>query len=216
MIGIYGGTFDPVHYGHLRTALEVFETLGLDALRLVPCRVPAHRERPGASAEDRLDMLSAALRGGVPGFLADPRELRREGPSYMIDTLVSLRAEAGDAPLCLIVGQDAFCGLPGWRRWEELFDFAHLIVMSRPDAAPNLPEALARTMARRRVETADALRSAPAGGILRLEVTPLAISATAIRELIRQGRSARYLTPDAVLDLIRERGLYGAEAAAPV
>jgi nicotinate-nucleotide adenylyltransferase len=216
MIGVYGGTFDPVHYGHLRTALEAFETLGLDEMRLTPCRVPAHRDAPGASAEDRLAMLAAALRGAEPGFVVDPRELQREGPSYMIDTLASLRAELGDAPLCLIVGQDAFHGLPGWRRWRELFDFAHLAVMRRPDAAMNLAEELARTMALRRAETAEALRDGPAGRILCLEVTQLAISASAIRRTIRDGRSPRYLAPDPVLALIRERGLYGSGSAATV
>jgi nicotinate-nucleotide adenylyltransferase len=214
MIGIYGGTFDPVHYGHLRSALEVKETLGLDEVRFLPCGVPPHRRSPEAPAHLRLRMLELALRDAEPGFRIDARELAREGPSYMMDTLISLRQEVGDRPLCLILGRDAFAGLPSWHRWRELIDQAHLIVMRRPDAAgPDSDEALAERVRGRRVDDAGALRSRPAGFVHDVEVTQLAIAATRIRQLIRAGDNPRYLLPDSVLDLIREQKLYGDECA---
>jgi nicotinate-nucleotide adenylyltransferase len=209
MLGIYGGTFDPIHYGHLRTAVEVKAILGLAELRFLPCRQPPHRGVPGASAEQRLAMLAAALADAEPGFALDNRELRRDGPSYMVDTLDSLREEFPGRPLCLILGMDAFCGLPSWHRWRDLFDLAHLAVMRRPEAAePDWAGELAEVLAEKRVEQAGDLRGAAAGKVVFLEVTQLAISATEIRRLIREGKSPRYLLPDAVLKMIRSEGLY--------
>ena len=130
-VGVLGGTFDPIHHGHLRPALEVLEALGLAELRFVPCRIPAHRATPSVSAEQRLDLVRLAT-AEQAGFVADDRELRRPGPSYMIDTLASLRTEFGDTPLVLIVGSDAFRELHTWRRWRELTDLAHIAIMRRP------------------------------------------------------------------------------------
>ena len=118
LIGVLGGTFDPIHFGHLRPALEILQALELDEIRFVPCRIPAHRATPSITAEQRLALVRLAT-AGQPGFVADDRELRRAGPSYMVDTLTSLRAEVGDAPLCLILGTDAFRELLSWRRWRE-------------------------------------------------------------------------------------------------
>jgi nicotinate-nucleotide adenylyltransferase len=209
MLGIYGGTFDPVHYGHLRTGLEVKEALGLEELRFLPCRVPPHRGTPGAGPGQRARMLELALDGAEPGFALDLRELRREGPSYMVDTLASLREEIGDRPLCLVVGLDAFCGLPSWHRWRDLFGLAHLAVMRRPDAPePAWAGGLAEMVAARRALDLAELRLAPAGRVAFLEVTQLAISATAIRRLVAEGKSPRYLLPEPVLRTIRSEGLY--------
>ncbi len=209
MLGIYGGTFDPVHYGHLRTALEVKEALRLAELRLLPCRLPPHRGTPGASPAQRLRMLELALENADPGFTVDKRELEREGPSYMVDTLASLREEHPVRPLCLIVGLDAFCGLPSWHRWRELFGLAHIAVMRRPGAAePEWVEGLAEAVRDRRTEAAEDLRLSPAGCIVFVEVTQLAISATGIRRLLAEGKSPRYLLPDPVLAMIRAQGLY--------
>lgn len=207
MIGIYGGTFDPIHIGHLRTALDLYETLGLDEVRLIPARVPPHREPPRLSPAQRLALLKAAV-DGQPGLVVDSRELQRSGPSYMVDTLASLRDELGDEPLALILGVDAFLGLEGWHRWQELTDLAHLLVMQRPGA--KLPEqgVLADWLAEHCVDDADALRQRPAGGILACAVTRLAISATDIRSRLASGRSIRYLVPDAVHRMINEQGLY--------
>lgn len=206
MIGLLGGTFDPIHYGHLRIALEVKEALGLAQVRFIPCRQPPHRDAPGATPQQRLQLLRLAA-ADMPGFAVDTRELERDGPSYMVDTLASLRSELGDTPLCLILGRDAFLGLPGWRRWRELLDYAHLAVVQRP--GPSLPSAgeLAVLEETHRREPGQ-LRAAPSGGICFLPVSQLDISATRIRELLRSGRDPRFLLPDAVLESIRRTGLY--------
>jgi nicotinate-nucleotide adenylyltransferase len=209
MIGILGGTFDPVHHAHLRCALELQQALGLEQVRFVPCRVPPHRGTPFASAEQRLAMLELAIEG-QPGFVADDRELRRDGPSYTVDTLLSFREEFGaDLPLCLIVGMDAFLGLDSWNRWEQLTGLAHLVVMRRPglDAAAAGP-ALEALLRERLVDDPQRLRAAPAGGILLWTVTQIEISGTRIRDLIARGRNVRYLLPDRVLDHIRRERLY--------
>lgn len=208
ILAIFGGTFDPVHFGHLRPALEVAEILGVEEMRLVPARVPPHRGDPGVSAEHRLAMLERAL-AGQERLVIDRRELSREGPSYTVDTLASLKAEYPDHGLALVVGEDAFASLSRWHRWTELNELAHLVVMTRPGARRVLDAALEDLSARCRVPDADALRRARAGGLLVAEVTPLAISASGIRELIAAGRDPRWLVPDAVLDYIREHGLYG-------
>ncbi len=209
MIGILGGTFDPVHHAHLRCALELQQTLGLEQIRFVPCRVPPHRGTPFAAADQRLAMLELAV-DGQSGFVVDDRELGREGPSYTVDTLLSLREQFGAAvPLCLIVGMDAFLGLDTWSRWQRLTELAHIIVMRRPgpDAASAGP-ALKALLDERLVDDPQRLRAAPAGGVMLCTVTQMEISGTRIRELIAGGRNVRYLLPDRVLDYIRRERLY--------
>ncbi len=206
-IGILGGTFDPVHHGHLRIALEALEELELAQVRFIPCRLPSHRRQPLATPAQRLALLRLAV-AGQPGFAVDERELRREGPSYMVDTLASLRAEFGETPLCLLLGGDAFNDLPGWHRWRNILELAHLIVLERPGAAPILAGELSQLLARHRLYRPGALREKTTGGILFQPVTQLAISATRIRQLLMQGRSPRYLLPEAVLNCIHEQGLY--------
>ncbi|MDD5034597.1 MAG: nicotinate-nucleotide adenylyltransferase [Methylococcaceae bacterium] len=209
MLGIYGGTFDPIHYGHLRTALEVKEHLRLEQLRFLPCRLPPHRGLPGAMPQQRLRMLELALEGAGPGYALDRREFDREGPSYMVDTLISLREEIQDLPLCLIVGVDAFYQLPSWHRWRELFDLAHIAVMHRPGMPePDWSGELGQQLRERWVEDGESLRESPGGKIHFLAVTQLAISATGIRRLIHAGGNPRYLLPDPVLAMIQEWGLY--------
>lgn len=206
-LGILGGTFDPVHHGHLRSAVEVREQLGLAEVRLVPSASPPHRAAPRASAEHRLAMLERAL-DGVPYLRADDRELRREGPSYMVDTLASFREEEPGRPLCLVIGQDAANGLDTWHRWRELFDLAHLVIMRRPDARADYAAELAGEVTRRETRSPGELLGRPAGGCIALPVTPLDISATAIRGLVAAGRSPAFLTPDPVIDYMRREGLY--------
>lgn len=214
MLGIYGGTFDPVHYGHLRTAVEVKEALELDELRFLPCRLPPHRGSPGAGPELRARMLDLALHEAGPGFAVDRRELERAGPSYMVDTLASLRREAPERALCLIVGLDAFGGFPSWHRWRELFDLAHIAVMRRPGSQePEWARELAGIVRERKAENLRDLDASLAGLILFVEVTQLAISATGIRRLIAEGKSPRFLLPDSVLALIGAHRLYGTPTA---
>jgi nicotinate-nucleotide adenylyltransferase len=209
MLGIYGGTFDPIHCGHLRTALEVKQAVGLDELRLIPSREPPHRANPGATPKQRLALLREALQDAEPGFRIDTRELERPGPSYMVDTLASIRAEIGSEPLCLIVGLDAFQNLHRWHRWRDLFALAHVVVMRRPGAEPVFAEELQALLAERATEDAHALRPQPCGAVHFVEVSQLDISATRIRADLAAGLSPRYLLPDAVLAMIRELRLYG-------
>ncbi|MCG5500647.1 nicotinate-nucleotide adenylyltransferase [Ectothiorhodospira lacustris] len=208
MIGILGGTFDPIHFGHLRPALEIQEHLGLDELRFIPCGLPPHRRRPEADVSHRLAMVEQAV-ALHPGFSVDRRELERDGPSYSVDTLESLRRELGAAvPLCLILGMDAFAGLSSWHRWQDLSSLAHLVVAHRPGS--DEPAALEDRAAARRAENPADLRAAPAGRILCVPVTQLDISATAIRDRVARGGSPRFLLPEPVLTYIHRHGLYRA------
>ncbi len=193
-LAILGGTFDPVHIGHLSVAWEASELLGAE-VQLVPASVPPHRPPPVASAAQRVAMLHAAL-AGQDRLGLDLRELQRTGPSYTVDTLAELRAEHGTRPLVLLLGADAFADFTGWHRWPDLFDLAHVGVLSRPGDPPAWPEALRAAVDGRRVETVDALHARPAGRVVLLDVTPLAISASRIRDLLADGRLPRYLLPD--------------------
>ena len=192
-LAIFGGTFDPIHLGHLCAAWEAAELLDAE-VRLLPASVPPHRPSPSASAAQRLAMLRAALQD-QSRLTLDARELLRSGPSYTVDTLTELRAEQGERPLVLLLGVDAFAGLPEWQRWRELFTLAHIGVLSRPGVAAALPDELQQACASRRVSDARALHRAPAGRLIELAVTPLEISATRIRELLAAGRDPRYLLP---------------------
>jgi nicotinate-nucleotide adenylyltransferase len=208
-IGVLGGTFDPIHIGHLRGALEVAELLALDEVRLIPSARPPHRDTPQVTAEQRLQLVRLAAEG-EPLLRVDDRELARTTPSWTIDTLESLRAELGvDDQLFLLLGWDAFCGLPSWQRWTELLQHCHLLVLQRPDADTEAPEALRDLLAARSVNEPAAL-CGPAGQIAFVWQTPLAVSATDIRRRLATGRSVRFLLPDAVLHYIDAHGLYRA------
>ena len=208
-IGILGGTFDPVHIGHLRSALEVAEFMGLDELRLLPNARPPHRDTPQVAAEDRLAMVREAVQG-VACLSVDARELERDKPSYTIETLELMRAElAAEDQLFLLLGWDAFCGLPSWHRWDELLKHCHILVLQRPDADAESPDALRNLLAARSVSDPLAL-TGPSGNIAFVWQTPLAVSATQIRQLLASGKSVRFLVPDAVLAYIDAHGLYRA------
>ncbi len=197
-LAIFGGTFDPIHLGHLCVAWEAAELLDAEVL-MMPAGLPPHRPPPIASAAQRLAMLQVALRG-QSRLIPDARELAREGASYTVDTLAGLRAEQGDRPLVLLLGADAFAGLPEWHEWRRLLDLAHIGVLSRPGEQAPLPDALRQAIADRRVDDAAALQLAPAGCVIELAVTPLEISATRIRQLLAAGRDPRYLLPAGLFD----------------
>ncbi|VVP57928.1 putative nicotinate-nucleotide adenylyltransferase [Pseudomonas fluorescens] len=208
-IGMLGGTFDPVHIGHLRGGLEVAESLALDELRLTPSARPPHRGMPQVSAKDRLAMVECAVAGVAP-LVVDARELQRDKPSYTIDTLELMRGElAAHDQVFLLLGWDAFCGLPTWHRWEELLQHCHILVLQRPDADSEPPDALRNLLAARSVSDPLALKG-PSGQIAFVWQTPLAVSATQIRQLLASGKSVRFLVPDAVLAYIDAHGLYRA------
>ena len=207
-VGILGGTFNPVHYGHLRSALELVERLQLEQLRLMPCAVPPHREAPQCSAAHRAAMVELAV-SAEPRLVCDTRELSRTGKSYTIDSLQQIRAELGAArSVCLVMGCDAVLGIEGWHRWQELLDWSHIVVIARPGW--HLPHSgmVATWLAEHRLATPQQLGERSAGGILVEELRPLAISATEIRQLLAAGRSARYLLPEPVLGYIHDHKLY--------
>ncbi len=207
MIGIFGGTFDPIHFGHLRPALDLQLRLGLEQVRFIPLAVAVHREQPAASAELRLAMVRAAIQG-QPGFMVDPREIRRGDRSYTLDTLRELSIELPGQTLCLCVGADAFNDFLDWHSPLDILDLAHLVVTQRPGAARPADAGLRRLVAERRCDHPRALRSRPAGCIFFQPVAQLDISSTAIRALLKAGNSPRYLLPDSVLDIIEEQALY--------
>ncbi|WP_419603682.1 nicotinate-nucleotide adenylyltransferase [Thiolapillus sp.] len=198
MIGIFGGTFDPIHNGHLRTALDVYEALALDELRFIPLGRAVHRDQPQTPAATRLAMLQAAI-GGQAGFTVDERELNLSRPSYSVHTLQSLRAELGnEVPLCLLMGRDAFLGFADWRQPEKILQLAHLVVMDRPGHGLPVAGALHDLMQGRVTREVSDLRGAPGGYILFQPVTRLDISSSDIRARLAQGRSVRWLVPETV------------------
>jgi nicotinate-nucleotide adenylyltransferase len=201
-IGIFGGTFDPIHYGHLRTAFEVLHALELRELRFIPAGDPPHRDKPRLDAARRLELVRAAV-AEQPGFVVDDREIRRRGPSYTVLTLEELRADLPDTPLCLVLGMDAFRGLAAWHRWHELLVLAHLVVAPRPGWDAPITGVVSELLADRRVEAPAALRTIRAGRIFVQPVTQLDISSTEMRDLLDAGRDPRYLVPDAVRALLR-------------
>lgn len=213
MIGLFGGAFDPVHFGHLRAALEVQEALGLQEVRLLPLNVAVHRTQPAADGALRLRMLRAAV-ADVPGLVADDRELQRPGGSYTVDTLTHFRAQLGPAmPLCLLVGGDAFNAFFEWHRPRDILGLAHLAVMRRPGSLLPRDAALRAELERRRAQHPADLQAAPGGRIWLQSVTQLDISSTRIRRAIAAGRSARFLLPDPVLEMALGAGCYAAPAA---
>jgi nicotinate-nucleotide adenylyltransferase len=210
-LGVFGGTFDPVHLGHLRLAEEAAETLGLDRVLWLPAGQPPHREGPRVAAADRLAMVRLATAGN-PRFAVDPAEVEAAQPSYTVLTLQRLRQSLGPArPLVLLLGTDAFSALPTWHRWSDLLHLAHIGVAHRAGAPPHpeeLPAELVREFIQRHSDDPAVLRQHPAGRVVVFAMTPLDISATRIRALLAARRSPRYLVPSAVLDYIEQNGLY--------
>ena len=210
-LAILGGTFDPIHYGHLELAREVRTALGLAEVRIIPAGDPPHRAAPHAPARDRFAM---AVLGVQPyaGLMADDREVHRAGPSYTVVTLQELRAEQPSRPLAVIVGADAFLGFETWHRWREIFALAHVVLVARPgiDLASGLTGDLAAEWQARRTTDRGTLEMHAAGSIYQQSITPHAISASAIRAALARGDTAvvRGLLPDAVLAYIGRNHLY--------
>lgn len=211
-LGLFGGTFDPVHFGHLRLATELAEAFRLERVVFIPAGLPYHRGRSAhASNDERLTMLKLAI-ARDPRFDVDDRELRREGETYTYDTLAQVRAERGpETALVFLVGSDAFAKIDTWHRWSELFDLAHFAVAIRgeDDAwATKGPGAFPREVWPRITLNLREMLSAPSGKVMTFRMTPLAISSTGLRELSAQGSSIRYLTPDPVVEFVRAHRIY--------
>jgi nicotinate-nucleotide adenylyltransferase len=216
-IGILGGTFDPIHLGHLRLAEEMRETFGLTEVRFIPAGDPYQKTRKSRQvvpATHRLAMMKLAIASNKH-FVADEREMRREGPSYSLDTLNDLRNDCGaNTPLIWLMGSDTFLGMPTWHRWQELFDFAHIGIAERAGntswrnamAVPLLDQFEQRVT----LQPED-LRASPAGRISIVSMTALDISSTAVRTQLQARQSPRYLVPDPILDYIHQHNLYSEE-----
>jgi nicotinate-nucleotide adenylyltransferase len=206
-IGLFGGAFDPIHYGHLRTAFELWQALRLVEVRFLPTGNPPHRTELHASAELRLAMVKAAV-ADQPAFAVDDREVRRSGLSYSVDTLTELRHEYPDRSLCLILGMDAFLGLPTWHRWRDLLELTHVVVAHRPGWKAPTMGPLGETMVDRGTGNIRDLHERPAGRIYVHAGTQLEISSTELRQLLVAGRDPRYLVPEAVRRIIFDTGCY--------
>lgn len=221
-IGVFGGTFDPIHFGHLRMAEEMAEALGLAEVRIIPAGQPPHRGAPGTPASHRLEMTRLAIAGN-PRFKLDDREVRLARASYTVDTLADLREETGDGqPIWLFMGADAFLGLSTWKEWRRLFDLANIAVAHRPGYAllqsDSLKAELRQELGNRLVseggrgkgegKNPEAPHPSPAGSIRLMPITQLDIAATDIRSRLREGHSVRYLMPGGVLDYIQRNKLY--------
>jgi nicotinate-nucleotide adenylyltransferase len=204
-IGLFGGTFDPVHYGHLRPALELTERYVLDTLYLLPNHKPAHRSAPGASTVQRIEMLSLAV-DGVSRLSIDSREANRDKPSYTVDTLAEVRNEHPDATLLFFMGLDAFSNFTQWHRWQEILILANLVVIDRPNV--DLSQFSADLLRSQAELFGEQIVDGSTGVIERCPVTQLSISATAIRACVNAGHSIRFLLPDEVREYIEQQRLY--------
>lgn len=209
-VGIFGGTFDPIHFGHLRLAEEMAAALGLSRVLFVPAGQPPHRGAPRIAAAHRLEMVRCAIAGN-PRFAVDAREVQRAQPSYTVASLIALRDELGpEQPLWLLMGADAFLGLASWHAWRQLFDLANIAVAARPGAQLLTPAAMQDPLKSEilKRQVVDHSATGPAGSVWFHPMTPLEISATVIRDTLGRQGSVRYLLPDAVLDYIYEHQLY--------
>ena len=212
-IGVLGGTFDPIHFAHLRLAEEVAEAFMLNTVRLIPSANPPHRITPSAPAEDRLKMVELALDRANKKLIPDGRELNRVGKSYMVDTLKQLRTEHPNASISLILGTDAFIELMTWHEWQQLFSLANIIVASRPnlplsELETNLEKKLASEYEARKRHDRDLLHSSKNGLIFTYEFTSLEVSGTSLRRRIQHKQSLKYLLPDNVINYIQNHNLY--------
>lgn len=210
IIGILGGTFDPIHHGHLRLALEMSERLGLEKTHLIVSANPPHRQIPQTPADMRFEMVKLAIENEKK-LIADNREIKRKRPSYTVETLLEIRKEFGeDISLCLILGMDAFLGLPTWFEWEKLLELAHLIVTQRPEINQHFSEPLQHLLEKHQIDNKSKLKEKSKGYILFEAVPMLNISATQIRQCFLEKKNPHYLLPESVLTFISQQGLYNA------
>ena len=207
MLGIFGGTFDPIHNGHLRVAIDAYEKLGLDQVHLIPLSGAVHRDQPKASAEHRLAMIKKAIEH-IPYLIADDREIRRGGASYMVDTLSSLKADHPNETLCLLLGTDAFNGFDRWRNPAQILQLANLVVLKRPGYSVPTDSPLAELINDHLCDDLGILKTSPAGKIYFLEVTQLDIASSEIRQKVAESHQTNFLLPSRTLEYIQKHQLY--------
>lgn len=210
-IGILGGTFNPIHFGHLRMAEELAEGLGLNQVRFIPSANPPHKDRPLISAQQRAAMVALAIQQNQ-AFMLDTRELARDGASYTIDTLTSLRDELGnEISITLFMGSDAFTHFDTWHRWQEIIEHCHIALVQRPHLSSEkhrLSKTLETFLHNHYSENSEELQHSPSGIVTMRQITALDISSTDIRHALKRGNSVRYLMPDNVIDYIDQQHLY--------
>ncbi len=206
-IAILGGTFDPVHVGHLRIALEIQQAYDLAEVRFIPCWQPVHRDKPFATPEQRLAMLDAAIEN-QPMFKIDDCEIQRQGPSYTIDTIEMLRQKFPRTPLCLILGLDAWSGFATWHRYEDILRLAHLIIAMRPSYLLPQTGKVAELLKQHQTQDVSALHTSLGGKILVHADTSIDIAATTLRDMIAKGQNPQGLLPDSIYDYIVKHHLY--------
>ncbi len=207
LIGLLGGTFDPIHCGHLRLAIEMKEQLGLSRVLLIPAHLPPHRDTPQVDAPTRLALVRAAI-DGIPGLEVDDRELQRAEASYTIETLRSLHGEHPGQRYCLLLGMDAFCHFNSWYQWQDILQFCHLGIAGRPGSSRPQAGPVAKLLAHSQINEVAGLDTTPAGKIIIREIPALEISATGIRQNIATKRTISFLVPPKVQQIIREKWLY--------
>ncbi len=207
MLGIFGGTFDPIHNGHLRVAIDAYEQLALERVHLIPLSGAVHRDQPKASAEHRLAMIEKAVEH-TPYLIADDREIRRGGDSYMVDTLSSLKDDFPNDALCLLLGTDAFNGFDRWRNPEQILQLANLVVLKRPGYAVPTDSPLSELVKDHLCDDLGILKTSPAGKIYFLEVTQLDIASSEIRQKVAESHQANFLLPSNTLEYIQKHQLY--------
>ncbi|MDE8602387.1 nicotinate-nucleotide adenylyltransferase [Marinomonas sp. RSW2] len=207
-VAIMGGTFDPIHNGHLRTAVEVLDRYQYSELRLIPCFQPVHKGRPSVSPQQRLEMAKLAI-SSDSRLRVDSREMDREGPSYSVDTLRDIRSEIGpNKSLIMVLGMDSFLSLPTWQNWQKLIQYSHLLVVSRPGWEPDLISELSAFCENYRAASSHELQCAPSGRVWFETLTPLGISSSMIRALACKNESIAYLLPEPVQKYIEQHQLY--------
>ena len=211
MICLFGGTFDPVHNGHLHAAETVVAALSIDEIRLVLSARPSHKDSTGASLEQRWAMLQLAC-ADYPALVPDDREMHRQRPSYTVETLEAIRAEAPDEDLAWVIGSDAYALLETWYRWQEVLELANLIVLRRPGEFPVMSEQMTAYTAAHRV---DSLTGCHRGGIFKLEESMQEVSAQEIRAELAAGRDVGHLIPRPVALYIRDNHLYSGHGSGP-
>lgn len=212
LLGIYGGTFDPIHLGHLHAAQQVQQVLNMDEVRMVVSARPPHREPPVLSAAERLCLVQYALEGQT-SLIAENCELMREGLSYMVDTLGEFRQQMPNRPIALILGMDAFNGLKSWHNWQQIIELAHIVITDRPNSDTRLDKVIEKSLQGfvndHLVPSKQQLQQSPSGLVYIQYISPLAISATEIRERLTHNESVDMLVPKKVWQEIQAKRLYG-------
>jgi len=206
-IGFLGGTFDPIHFGHLRPALEIQQALNLQALYLMPNYIAPHKAKSMASAQQRIDMVQIAIQD-TPTLQLTTQELLRTSPSYTIDTLKLLREQYPDTPLCFIMGMDSLIQFDSWYRYQEILSYCHLIVSHRPGWDPDFNCVISELLRKHQISDPAQLHQRLSGYIYFQSTTQLAISSSEIRDLLATNKSINFLTPQSVCTYIKEQQCY--------